>query len=567
MANSRIDKQRSAIDAAMLRQVTTCFLMCSMFKENTCVKGSSCVDLSLIRFPLAMSPKRKVAATPAPAEPVETSDLASGAKGKNKKQSAKKPGNSEAESSSGAVPAAEVATSYSEAAEAAASSLWAAATTESSGSPSATTTKTTSTTTSTKKAAKPKARAAKPPKQNQHQQTSIADALGGVLTRTRKTGKRPRSSTPENEVLNSGEQGEGSPGPGQQLPTTTCDAGLASAAVVDEPPISLPTQHDVPVPAALEPVETAAAVAALNPGPGLPPGVQWWPLPPESEWPASPKVTSLEDMMSWAADDMNTIESLLPAGAVQYIAAKLSSSTYSTSFSGIDSPGSAMCCAAAHLSERLGVKVSPGKHLSAVEWYSPSQAELGIHPSPPDCIFKDISNFWKLAVAKEMQSLKDSGIALSRSVMMPLIRQCGKGNLSTGAVHNFAWCVVHRKLCRVRQAQFHWSGFPCVAWSPQGKRKGEEGPDFEHWAAWAALRRAIQDRVVMFVCARIISFSFVRSELTANNNNNNNNNTTADNNFNNNNNKQQATTTTTTTTSTNHKRNNDNSNNNHNNRK
>ena len=63
--------------------------------------------------------------------------------------------------------------------------------------------------------------------------------------------------------------------------------------------------------------------------------------PCEGQFPPQPKLHTIEDVMSWAHDYNDTIEKVLPEGALQYLADRLCTSTYSTAFSGIDCPGSA----------------------------------------------------------------------------------------------------------------------------------------------------------------------------------------------------------------------------------
>lgn len=46
------------------------------------------------------------------------------------------------------------------------------------------------------------------------------------------------------------------------------------------------------------------------------------------------------------------------------------------------------------------------------------------------------------------------------------------------------------------KAEIHVAGFPCVSWSPIGKKQKDEGEDFVHWAAWVAWRREAQDSLL-----------------------------------------------------------------------
>lgn len=51
-------------------------------------------------------------------------------------------------------------------------------------------------------------------------------------------------------------------------------------------------------------------------------------------------VNSLEDMMSWSHDFHDILSEALPWGALQYLHEEMRTATYSTAFSGIDTPGS-----------------------------------------------------------------------------------------------------------------------------------------------------------------------------------------------------------------------------------
>ena len=61
---------------------------------------------------------------------------------------------------------------------------------------------------------------------------------------------------------------------------------------------------------------------------------------PPQQYPPKPQVKSLEDMMSWSHDYHDVLEKALPNGALKLLAERLSGSSYSTAFSGVDCPGS-----------------------------------------------------------------------------------------------------------------------------------------------------------------------------------------------------------------------------------
>ena len=139
---------------------------------------------------------------------------------------------------------------------------------------------------------------------------------------------------------------------------------------------AVPQQSTLPVAAAASDPGSAqgGSVPSLAP---LPRG--WQP----QQTTAKVKVNSLDDVMSWADDVLNIVDNSLPAGAAAYLIQAFQRATYSTSFSGIDAPGSAMCVAAATMSGRTGTPIRKPDHAHAVEWFPSSQKELLLHPSPP----------------------------------------------------------------------------------------------------------------------------------------------------------------------------------------
>ena len=91
----------------------------------------------------------------------------------------------------------------------------------------------------------------------------------------------------------------------------------------------------------------------------------------------------------------------------QSLKARLASMSISTSFSGIDSPSTALAMLGAGLLRSLGETVSTEtlpaiQNLWAVEWAACAQQELMVHPAGPNCLFSDINEFWLPGVADRL---------------------------------------------------------------------------------------------------------------------------------------------------------------------
>ena len=85
--------------------------------------------------------------------------------------------------------------------------------------------------------------------------------------------------------------------------------------------------------------------------------------------------------------DINTYQSL------KSLMNRIGMSSMSTSFSGIDSPGTAAVQLTACLNNVFGISGEHPRHLFAVEWEPTCQQELCCHPGGPECLFSDIEEF------------------------------------------------------------------------------------------------------------------------------------------------------------------------------
>ena len=114
---------------------------------------------------------------------------------------------------------------------------------------------------------------------------------------------------------------------------------------------------------------------------------------------------------------------------------RMSLSEYSTSFSGIDCPGTALNQMMADLNMKINrrrrrtivqrAKLTERnvhrtmKHKFGIEWQAHSQRELLRHPSKPACLFGDIAGFAAPVVREQLKSLVNNDQL--QSVLLPLV--------------------------------------------------------------------------------------------------------------------------------------------------
>lgn len=107
---------------------------------------------------------------------------------------------------------------------------------------------------------------------------------------------------------------------------------------------------------------------------------------------------------------------------------------------------------------------------------------------------------------KQIDTLKSQGVVLERNIMMPLVRH-------PTCMGNRFECVQHGQECKCLAADVHIAGFPCVSYSPQGLRRADKGDDFPHWCCWAAQRRSLEDKVVIYECSHCYDPSNIEEAL------------------------------------------------------
>ena len=171
------------------------------------------------------------------------------------------------------------------------------------------------------------------------------------------------------------------------------------------------------------------------------------------------------------------------------LAESLDGATVSTSFSGVDSPGTALEIICLHLETTLNIERPVVKHLSAIEWYAESARELLCHPSRPSCLFRNISNFYEPSVKTVIDAARARNEKVGFETLLPAIT-------SNKAMRSFAHCTVHGKECQIIAADHHTAGSPCTDFSKQGLQEGVDGPTMEFFMAWCGLRRLLQEPTI-----------------------------------------------------------------------
>mgnify|MGYP007004378985 CR=1 FL=1 len=123
---------------------------------------------------------------------------------------------------------------------------------------------------------------------------------------------------------------------------------------------------------------------------------------------------------------------------------KLDEFTFSTSFSGVDTPSTSFLMVATYLNAMLGLGIDKPslptfKNLWACEWNSTSRTELLDHPHGPMHLFDDIGKFWTPSVLNRIPSFVN--FALIETILLPLV-------MTGFAVVDFAHCHCCGQLCR-----------------------------------------------------------------------------------------------------------------------
>ena len=169
----------------------------------------------------------------------------------------------------------------------------------------------------------------------------------------------------------------------------------------------------------------------------------------------------------------------------------LNATTYSATFAGIDSPGTALLewhYAVQKLVERetnanrsLPTKYVGPKTCWLLEWNDACQSELAIHPGTDKdtCRFGDMSALWKPTIQTLVQQVRNSKGG-------KVLDSLGDAVRSGCAVKDTAYCLTHKQQCRLCPCSLHIGGSPCTDNSNMGEKAGEEGKTMVDTLAWLA---------------------------------------------------------------------------------
>lgn len=187
--------------------------------------------------------------------------------------------------------------------------------------------------------------------------------------------------------------------------------------------------------------------------------------------------TDLESAHRWpeiylnrlASRDPENISVQLPeadADSLRTLARRMQVSSYSTVFSGIDSPGTAFAQLRRAAEAILGTPVHDPEHVHAVEWDNAANTELLCHPFPPTCLYKDIAGFLKSNLRCVLRELQSADRLTSD--LEPLIEK-------NQAVKTYAYCVVHNRECCIKRivAMLNLTGTICTGHSAMGLNERE----------------------------------------------------------------------------------------------
>ena len=167
----------------------------------------------------------------------------------------------------------------------------------------------------------------------------------------------------------------------------------------------------------------------------------------------------------------------------------LNSLTLSTSFSGIDSPSSALAMIGAAITSLLGEtpcesNIPDTKNLFAIEWLSSSQQQLLDHPFGPKCVFGDITAFYLPSLASKLETIVQQRRTMN--TLKPLL-------LSTVCTGRSGFCEACQQNCSIKEADMHIGGTPCTDFSARGEREELDGKTTTALLSFVGMRRDLQE--------------------------------------------------------------------------
>ena len=168
-----------------------------------------------------------------------------------------------------------------------------------------------------------------------------------------------------------------------------------------------------------------------------------------------------------------------------------STMTYSTAFSGVDTPTVSLNIIHHELDCDPHRPLDHPRNLAAIEFNQHAADELILIPNPPECVFNDVSDFASDEIKQVVGKLDDGAeYEISWSDLKAMIYQ-------PGAVGLTAWCSRHRRMCRYKRGSCHVAGTPCTDWSPQGKCRGLAGRTSGFFLIWCVMRLLLKELVLI----------------------------------------------------------------------
>ncbi len=168
-----------------------------------------------------------------------------------------------------------------------------------------------------------------------------------------------------------------------------------------------------------------------------------------------------------------------------------STMTYSTAFSGVDTPTVSLNIIHHELDCDPHRPLDHPRNLAAIEFNQHAADELILIPNPPECVFNDVSDFASDEIKQVVGKLDDGAeYEISWSDLKAMIYQ-------PGAVGLTAWCSRHRRMCRYKRGSCHVAGTPCTDWSPQGKCRGLAGRTSGFFQIWCVMRLLLKELVLI----------------------------------------------------------------------
>ena len=225
-------------------------------------------------------------------------------------------------------------------------------------------------------------------------------------------------------------------------------------------------------------------------------------------WPET-MIKKVAWMARTSADDGSVPADSYEREYAEFVGNMLASMSMTTSFSGIDSPSTALAMLGAGAVMLSGFEPSAEnmpvpQNLWAVEWLKGSQAQLKKHPYGPCCIFTDINDLWLPSLADKLDTISREHKIMS--VLKELV-------VSAVCTSRTAHCKVCNRSCALREGDVHVGGTPCTDFSARGDRDKLDGKTTSALLAFVAMRRDFQEPY--WVQENVASFpdAFLRSTL------------------------------------------------------